>query len=70
MVYDLFRALPGEPGFIATVTCRSSGKLDASIGAPEPHGFAVRGWHHSSLDASPSIASRANVRDDREPPLL
>jgi len=41
----LLRALPGEPGFLATVTPEkrlASHELSASVGAPEPHDFAVR----------------------------
>src|SRR4029077_1625792 len=38
----LFRALPGEPGFVATIISGSSRQLDASVGASGPHGFAVR----------------------------
>src|ERR1700754_3280327 len=38
-----FRALLGEPGFVATVACGFIiRKLDASVGASGPHGFAVR----------------------------
>jgi hypothetical protein len=43
--YGLYRALPGEPGFLATVTCKTRQrlrKLSASVGAPGPHDFAVR----------------------------
>jgi hypothetical protein len=44
MVYDLLRALPGEPGFFATIACWIiANRLDASVGASGPHGFAVRG---------------------------
>jgi hypothetical protein len=34
-------------------------RLDASVGASEPHGFTVCERHHSSLDAVASIASCA-----------
>src|SRR3977135_2147611 len=40
--YDLYRALPGEPVFLATVTCGSLRKLDTSVGVSGPHDFAVR----------------------------
>jgi hypothetical protein len=42
--YGLFRALPGEPGFLATVAPEklASQELDASVGASGPHVFAVR----------------------------
>src|SRR5216683_6850585 len=42
MVYGLFRALPGEPGFLATIARGSHRELDASVGASGPHVFAVR----------------------------
>jgi len=44
MVYGLYRALPGEPGFLATVVPKklASQELDASVGASGPHVFAVR----------------------------
>jgi hypothetical protein len=44
-------------------------QLDASVGASGPHDFAVRKIS-AFVNAPPaSIASRANVRDDRETPL-
>jgi hypothetical protein len=45
-------------------------ELDASVGASGPHGFAVREWHRSSSDASRPSHPTANVRDDRDPPLM
>jgi hypothetical protein len=44
MVYGLYRALPGEPGFLATVTPEklASQELDTSVGVSGPHDFAVR----------------------------
>jgi hypothetical protein len=47
----------------------ASQELDISVGISGPHDFAVRGQRHPSSDAATSIASRANVRDDREAPL-
>jgi hypothetical protein len=46
MVYDLFRALPGEPGFLATIAGamrEHRRRLDTSVGVSGPHGFIVRG---------------------------
>jgi len=41
--YGFLRALPGEPGFLATIVLRIiPTRLDASVGASEPHDFAVR----------------------------
>jgi hypothetical protein len=39
-----FRALPGEPGFLATIPaqCEALSRVDASVGASGPHDFAVR----------------------------
>jgi hypothetical protein len=48
----------------------ASQELDASVGASGPHGFAVRAQRHSSFDVAASIASRTNVRDDRDTSLL
>src|SRR6202011_1565162 len=70
MVYGLYRALPGEPGFLATVAPEklASQELDTSVGVSGPHDFAVRlsavrQWHFSVHRIPP------RVRDDREPPL-
>ena len=41
----------------------------SSIGGTGPHAFAVRIRNRSSADPNASIASRTNVRDDREAPL-
>jgi hypothetical protein len=46
MVYSLLRALPGEPGFFATVISGiPSTDLDTSVGVSGPHDFAVRLRH-------------------------
>jgi hypothetical protein len=42
MVYGLLRALPGAPGFLATVACATSRRLDTSVGVSGPHAFSVR----------------------------
>jgi hypothetical protein len=47
-----------------------SAKLDASVGAPGPHGFAVGEKRRSSCVAVASTASRLNVRDDAYAPLI
>jgi len=44
-------------------------KLSASVGAPEPHDFAVRISAARQRVAKASIASHPNVRDDRDTPL-
>ena len=71
MVYGLYRALPGEPGFLATVTPEklASQELDTSVGVSGPHDFAVR------LSAVRYRRIRVHRipprgRDDRVSPLL
>src|SRR5260370_19383476 len=70
MVYGLYRALPGEPGFLATVAPEklASQELDASVGASGPHVFAVR---VSAVRQRRRHVHRilSRVRDDLEPPL-
>ena len=61
---------PRRPGFLATVACGSLHRLDASVGASGPHGFAVRDVV-ARLATPPRPSHPApNVRDDREAPLL
>jgi hypothetical protein len=53
------RALPGVPGLIASVAPRIiTARLDASVGAPGPHAFAVRDGHARLAQPPASIASR------------
>jgi hypothetical protein len=69
-VYSLFRALPGAPGFLATVACKlplaglisASGYQDhtASPSAPVSHAMRTSGVHR----IHPAF------RGDREPPLI
>jgi len=57
MVYGLSRALPGVPGFVATVALGLvSPRLDPSVGRSGPHAFAVR--KAAFVGARTSIASR------------
>ena len=42
------RALLGDRALLPPSPCGSSTKLDASVGAPGPHDFAVRIMRHSS----------------------
>jgi hypothetical protein len=58
MVYGLYRALPGAPGFLATVTCAPKRKLDTSVGVSGPHVFSVRRKVPSSEALPASTASR------------
>jgi len=48
----------------------TSAKLDASVGAPGPHDFAVRAGAARLATPPASIASRTNVRDDAYAPLI
>jgi hypothetical protein len=45
-------------------------QLDISVGISGPHDFAVRFGVVRLLDTAASTASRTNVRDDRDTPLL
>src|SRR6202521_2140042 len=70
----LLRALPGEPGFLATVACGYRfRRLDTSVGVAGPHDFAVRETAPfvgvlpasiASRPASVTIASRPSVGQD------
>src|SRR5262249_29291871 len=40
--YGFLRALLGDQTFVVTVACERPRQLDASLGAPGPHVFAVR----------------------------
>src|SRR5690349_24213510 len=66
MVYGLFRALPGVPGLIASVTCGiASVRLDPSVGRSGPRGFArPRATSYALSISLASIASRSNVCGD------
>jgi hypothetical protein len=69
MGYSLLRALPGEPGFFATVIDGiASTDLDTSVGVSGPHDFAVRlrRLRPGTLRVH-RIPPRVN--DDLEPPL-
>jgi hypothetical protein len=58
------------PGFLAPVAREFVHELGASVGAPEPHDFAVRDSTARLAAPSASIASRSTFRDDRDTPLL
>src|SRR5262249_34358107 len=70
MVYGLSRALPGVRALIATVTRKITRELDLSVGRSGPHDFTVR--FDLARPARPRRPSHpaANVRDDRDTPLL
>jgi hypothetical protein len=69
MVYSLFRALLGDRAFLPpSPRGVSSTKLDASVGASGPHGFAVR-LRRVRQSAIRVHRIPPRVRDDREPPL-
>jgi hypothetical protein len=62
------RALPGEPGFVATIpsaTRKRCRRVDPSVGGSGPHDFAVRDATSFVFDVAASTASRLYVRDDR-----
>src|SRR6266446_10789893 len=58
MVLRLTSRSPRRPGFVATVICASSRRLDANPGASEPHDFAVRQQTAFVSRAAASTASR------------
>ena len=58
------------PGFLAPVAREFVHELGASVGAPEPHDFAVRDSTARLAAPTASIASRSTFRDDRDTPLL
>ena len=71
----LCRALPGEPGFVATVALRViATRLDPSVGGSGPHDFAVRKGVFvgapGALNTSRPSHPASHVRDDRDTPLL
>src|ERR1700731_3199125 len=71
MVLTAYFALPPVTG----LSCHrrladTSAKLDASVGAPGPHDFAVRAGAARLPTPPASIASRTNVRDDAYAPLI
>src|SRR5260370_5449405 len=68
MVLRLTSRSPRRPGFVVTVACASSRRLDANPGAPEPHDLAVRLSTIRQLRCSVHrIPPR--FRDDHETPL-
>ena len=64
------RALPGDRALLPPSPADTSAKLDASVGASGPHDFAVRVSVARLASQPASTASRTNVRDDRDTPLL
>src|SRR5712671_2289860 len=75
MVLRLTSRSPRRPGFVVTVACASSRRLDANPGASEPHDFAVRfsiirPARYCSPDAAASTASRPAFRDVAQRPSV
>jgi hypothetical protein len=70
MVLTVSFVLSPVTGLFVTVACSFHRQLDASVGASGPHDFAVRRTARSSAALPASTASRTDVRDDREAPLL
>ena len=67
MALRLTSCSPRRPGFFVTVTCELSCKLDASVGASEPHDFTVRNWrarlarHPRPPRPAPTFVTMANA---------
>jgi hypothetical protein len=73
VVYGLLRALPGDRAFLPPSSARCASivaNLNASIGAPGPHDFAVRDIRRSSLAVSRVHRIPPRVRDVRNAPLV
>jgi hypothetical protein len=72
MVYGLLRALPGAPGFLATVAREklASHELDTSVGVSGPHAFSVRLKRPRLKAPSASTASRPALLTLRNAPLV
>jgi hypothetical protein len=70
-VYGLSRALPGDRPFChRRFAGHRPAKLDARVGAPGPHAFAIRvSAARPATSMRPSLPA-PNVRDDRETPLV
>jgi len=66
----LIRDLLGVPGFLATVALPTSGSAWFQRRGIRTTRFRRPPRSRSPRDIKASIASRANVRDDRETPLL
>jgi hypothetical protein len=64
-----FVLFPVTGSFATVIHGIASRELSASVGAPEPHDFAVRIDAARQRVTKASTASRTNVRDDREAPL-
>ena len=66
MALRLISCSPPVSGLFVTVTCRSLRKLNASIAAPEPHDFTVRGQRFvqrkKRLTPPASTASHPNAQ--------
>jgi hypothetical protein len=73
MVLRLTPRSPRGPGFLAPVTCATRlrrRKLSASVGAPGPHGFALRKQAALVCRAARVHRITPDVHDDRDTPLL
>jgi hypothetical protein len=70
--FTAYIALSLATGFVATIARkkRASHELDASVGASEPHDFAVRKQRRSSLARHRVHRIPPYVRDDHDTPLL
>jgi hypothetical protein len=68
----LLRALPGEPGLLSPypAQCKALSRVNASVGASGPHGFAVRQTPRTPCEGISVHRSLPRGRGDREPPLL
>jgi hypothetical protein len=66
---SLYRALPGDRALLPPSSAGLTRDLNASVGAPGPHAFAVRAQHRSSSDTACVHRIPPRVRDDAYAPL-
>jgi hypothetical protein len=65
MVYDLYRALPGDRAFLPPSPAACDCRLSTSVGVPEPHDFTVREGHVRLTCHPRPSHPRPTRRDDR-----
>src|SRR5262249_18723793 len=68
--YGLFRALPGVPGFVATVVSGSSPRNLIPASGDQDHAVSPSVSTALVTRSNTSIASRPTFPDDREAPLM
>jgi hypothetical protein len=72
MVLTAYSALSLVNQLVVTIPaqCEALSRVDASVGASGPHGFAVRPSPRTPCEVTSVHRFLPRVRGDREPPLL